>query len=151
MTGNYVAEATCEIQAPPSRIWKALIEPKQVKQYFFGTDLQTDWQVGSPISFSGEWEGKPYEDLGTVEAFEPERHLSYTHWSPLSGMPDTLENRHLVSYDLELQDDRTLVTLRQDNNASEEEQRHSQEMWAGVLDSLKEHVEGAPERESAAE
>ena len=29
-----------------------------------------------------------YEDKGTVLAFEPERRLSYTHWSPMGGSDD---------------------------------------------------------------
>ncbi len=144
MPRNLVAEAKLEMKASPSHIWKALTDPKQVKQYYFNTDLETDWSVGSPMTFSGEWNDQAYQDLGTVEEFEPERHLSYSHWSPLSGTEDTPENRHLVTFDLELLDDGTLVTLTQDNNDSAEAQAHSQEMWQGLLEALKEHVEAPP-------
>lgn len=141
MPRSYTAEATAEIKAPAARIWKALTDPKEVKQYFFGTDLKTDWKVGSPMTFTGEWQGKPYEDLGTVTEFEPNRRLAYSHWSPLSGTSDTPENRHELVYNLEEDGDRTRVTLTQDNNESEEANAHSEEMWQSLLDGLKKLVE----------
>lgn len=143
MTGEYIAESQVEVNAPAARVWQALTEPAQVKQYFFDTDLKTDWQVGSPMTFSGTWEDKPYEDLGTVLAFEPSRRLSYSHWSPLSGTPDSPENRHTLDVTLAEHDGRTTVTLTQDNNASEEARDHSADNWRMVLDGLKQHVEGA--------
>lgn len=73
MPKNLVAEAKLEMKASPSHIWTALTDPKQVKQYYFNTDLETDWAVGSPMTFSGEWNDQAYQDLGTVEEFEPER------------------------------------------------------------------------------
>lgn len=144
MPDNLVAEASIEVKAPPMRVWKALTEPAQVRQYYFGTDLQTDWEVGSPMTFTGEWEGKPYEDLGTVEEFEPHRRLAYSHWSPMSGTEDTPENRHHLAFDLELLDDGTLVTITQGNNESEEVRARSQEMWESLLGGLKELVERPP-------
>ncbi|MFY8036896.1 MAG: SRPBCC domain-containing protein, partial [Cyclobacteriaceae bacterium] len=46
------------INASSQKVWTALTDPEMVKQYFFGTKLQTTWKVGDPITFSGEWEGK---------------------------------------------------------------------------------------------
>ena len=31
-----------------------------------GTNMQTTWEVGSPITWKGEWKGSAYEDKGTV-------------------------------------------------------------------------------------
>ena len=53
-----------------------------------GTNLATDWKVGSPITWSGEWKGTPYVDKGTVLEVEPGRRLAYTHWSPMGGSED---------------------------------------------------------------
>ena len=47
---------------PISKVWKGLTDPALVKQYFFGTNLKSDWKVGSRITFSGEWDGKTYVD-----------------------------------------------------------------------------------------
>ena len=51
--------------------------------------------------------------------FEPEKRLVSTHWSPLSGVADSPENYHTVAYELSAQDGDTVVTLTQDNNATE--------------------------------
>ena len=55
-------EVQFEINAPVEQVWKALTDPELIKQYFFGTQTETSWKVGTPIYFRGEWDGKPYED-----------------------------------------------------------------------------------------
>jgi hypothetical protein len=66
-----------------------------------GANVQSDWQVGSPIAFSGELLGKPYQDHGTVLASEPGRRIAYSHWSELSRRPDTPDVRSIVSISIE--------------------------------------------------
>lgn len=58
METQFKVQYKTTINAPLEKVWKALTEPEIVKQYFFGTDLVTDWKVGSPIIFQGEWEGQ---------------------------------------------------------------------------------------------
>jgi uncharacterized protein YndB with AHSA1/START domain len=137
MTPNLTAEARVSIGAPASQVWEALTDPELIKQYFFGTNVVTDWKVGSPIYYRGEWQGKPYEDKGVILEVEPRRKLVSTHWSPLAGVPDVPENYHTVTYLLNERDGQTELTLLQDNNATEEEKQHSEENWNMVLSSLK--------------
>jgi hypothetical protein len=59
----------------------------------------------------------------------------------LSGKPDVPENYHTLSYELLDEGQQTGVVLSQDNNASEEERKHSQGMWESLLMSLKEVLE----------
>lgn len=63
---GYEAISTITVEAPRSAVWAALVEPDLVIQYMHGTQLETDWKVGSPITWSGEWKGKSYQDKGTV-------------------------------------------------------------------------------------
>ncbi len=141
MSKGLVARASITIAASPSVVWAALTTPATIKKYFFGSDIVTDWTVGSPILYRGEWQGKPYEDKGTIVTFSPEKRLVTTHWSPLSGAPDSLENYHTVSYELSAEAGGTRVTLTQDNNASEDEKTHSEANWKAVLEGLKKVVE----------
>ena len=53
-----------KFKAPMAKVWQGLTDPAMVKKYFFGTDLESSWRVGEPIKFSGEWDGKKYEDHG---------------------------------------------------------------------------------------
>src|SRR5687767_4753808 len=100
MSGK-VATATVDIAATSERVWAALTDPVQIKQFMMGSQVETDWRVGSPITWKGEFEGKTYEDRGEIVAFEPGRKLAMTHFSPLSGDEDTPENYHNVVFELE--------------------------------------------------
>jgi uncharacterized protein YndB with AHSA1/START domain len=141
MNKTYTATASTKINAPASKVWEAITKPELIKKYMFGTDVVSDWKVGSPIVYRGEWQGKPYEDKGQILELIPEKSLVSTHWSPMSGVPDLPENYHKVSYQLSERDGKTDVTILQDNNASEEEKAHSETNWKTVLEGLKKLVE----------
>ena len=141
MNKTFTAKATITINAPASKVWEALTKPEIIKKYFFGSDIVTDWKVGSPIYYRGEWQGRSYEDKGKIVKFEPERLLVSTHWSPLSGVPDIPENYHTVTYSLSPANNATQLTLTQDNNATEEEKTHSEQNWNMVLAGLKKLLE----------
>lgn len=142
MDKKFTAQAKTTIHAPASKVWQALINPEIIKQYLFDTEVISDWKVGSPILYRGEWEGKPFEDKGKILAIEPEKVLQSTHWSPLSGVPDMPENYHTVTYTLTERGDNTEVTITQDNNASEEERSHAEKNWQTVLKGMKDLLEG---------
>ena len=142
MNDQYTAKAKTTIHAPVSKVWQALVNPEIIKQYLFNTQVVSDWKVGSPITYKGEWEGKSFEDKGEILEIEPERILKSTHWSPLSGVPDVPENYHTVTYTLLEKGDSTEVTITQDNNASEEEKTHSEKNWQTVLKGMKKLLEG---------
>ena len=138
---NLVAKASTTVNAPIERVWDALTNPKLIKQFMFGTEAVSDWKVGSPIVWKGVWQGKPYEDKGTILKIDPPHLLQYSHFSPLSGAPDVPENYHTLTYVLTAKGDKTLVELSQDNNASDEEVQHSRGMWEQLLVSLKKVLE----------
>ena len=136
-----VANAETEIDAPRSKVWQALIDPDQIEKYMFGSRVETDWKPGSRITWSGEYEGKKYEDKGEILEVVPERRLKLTHFSPLSGEDDAPENYHTLVYELKENDGKTRVSLSQDNNPSEEAAEHSRGNWEKMLSGLKEVLE----------
>ena len=135
------AQATITINAPTSKVWDALTKPDLIKQYMFGTNVTTDWQVGSPITYKGVWEGKPYEDKGKILQIEPGKRLVSTFWSALSGQPDLPENYKTIQYELSKEGEGTRLTVIQDNNGSEEEAVHSEQNWQMALDGIKKLLE----------
>lgn len=142
MNNEFIAKATTIIYAPVSKVWQALVNPEIIKQYLSNTEVISDWKVGSPILYKGEWEGKAFEDKGEILEIEPEKVLKSTHWSPLSGVPNIPENYHTVTYILSDRGDSTEVTITQDNNATEQEQAHSEKNWKTVLEGMKSLLEG---------
>ena len=141
MSRLLTATASTFIDAPPPAVYKALTDPADIKQYFFGTTVTSDWKKGSPITWKGEWQGRSYEDKGTILANEVNRKLEYTHFSPLGGKPDLPENYHTVTVELSPEAAGTRVTLSQDNNETEEAREHSTKNWETMLAGLKRHVE----------
>jgi uncharacterized protein YndB with AHSA1/START domain len=138
---TYVATAECEIEASPEDVWRGLTDLEAIREFMFGSEVQTDWKPGSPITWKGEYEGKSYEDKGEIVTVEPGRLLEVTHFSPLSGQEDKPENYHRVRYELQAADGRTRVRLTQDNSGSAEEAEHSSATWQAMLDGLKKVVE----------
>jgi uncharacterized protein YndB with AHSA1/START domain len=141
MDKNHIAKASVSINASAEKVWDALIDPKAIKQYMFGTNVLSDWKVGSPIVWKGEWKGKPYEDKGKILQLEPRQTIQYSHFSPLSGVPDKQENYHTVTIKLSGNGNQTDITLTQDNNATEEERAESEKNWGMVLTELKRFLE----------
>lgn len=140
---NIVATADIDIAASPALVWRALIDPAQIKEYMFGSVVETDWAPGSRIVWKGEYKGTPYEDEGEIVAVEPERLLVLTHFSPISGQPDLPENYHALRYELAPRGDGTHLSLSQDHNSSEDEAARARDTWSMMLAGLKEFVERA--------
>jgi uncharacterized protein YndB with AHSA1/START domain len=144
---DITAEATTEINAASSEVWRSLTDPAKIKEYYLGAEVQTDWQVGSPITFKGEWNGKSFEDKGEILAFEPERKLAYSHWSPMGGKPDAPENYHVVEVTLTERAGTTHVTLHQSNlegDVTDEDRANREDYeknWKQMLDGLKKTTE----------
>jgi uncharacterized protein YndB with AHSA1/START domain len=144
MSENVIASASVTIDASPDRVWQALTDPAIIKRYMFGSDVTSDWTLGSSITYAGEYDGKKYEDHGEILEIEPTRLLRSTHFSPLSGQPDIPENYHTLTYTLERVGARTTLELTQDNNSSDDEAAHSASNWKLMLEALKSVVESTP-------
>ncbi len=106
-----------------------------------GAKVTTDWQEGSPITWEGEWEGRSYQDKGTVREVRAPQILEYSHFSPMTGLPDVPENYHTVRIEVVEDGPATKVTLIQDNNDTAEAKDHSEGNWQTMLDGLKKVVE----------
>jgi uncharacterized protein YndB with AHSA1/START domain len=147
MQKRFIARKSITIHVSPKRVWKALVEPDQVKEYFFGTQVISDWKVGGPIRWMGTWQGKTYEDKGTILQIFPEKLLQYTYWSSMGGFEDRPENYVTVTFELNKaqqetgSDEGTVVTVSQDNNDTESERDHSEKNWEMVLGALKKFIE----------
>ena len=139
-----LVEVDTVISADPQTVWAAMTRKKSA--LFPDTDVDTDWQVGHPITFSGDWKGKTFKDRGEIQSFEEARELSFTHWSEMSGTPDRPENYHVVRYVLVPTGDQTRVTLSQTNlgdkpEPDEKTRTEFAKTWKMMLDGLKKTVE----------
>lgn len=129
MPQDLVARASIEIAASAANVWDALVNPQVIKQYMFGTTVDSDFKEGSPITWKGEWKGKAYEDKGRIQKAQPGRVLAYSH------------NDHNVTVELAEAGTRTRVSLSQDGNKNDQARAESEKNWKMMLDGMKKLLE----------
>lgn len=137
MNKQLIATTSKAINVPVSKVWDALVNPATIKQYLYGTQTESEWKVGSPIFFRGEWEGKAYEDKGEILELMPEHKLQYSYLSSFSNLPDTPDNYSVVTFELKADGDKTNIAVSQSNFPDETSRSHSEANWKQVLSSLK--------------
>lgn len=138
---KYESKTVTVINAPAEKVWEALTEPELIKEYLFGTEVESDWKVGSSITYRGEWEGKPYEDHGKIVELQPNKILKASYWTAFSGREDKPENYDMVTYELKEENGQTMLSVSQENNFSQEEADRSAKNWASVLENIKKMLE----------
>lgn len=66
---------TIYIESTPEKLWEALTSSEFSRRYWFGTELRTDWKIGSP--FALVMNGTT-TDVGEILEADPPRRLSYS-------------------------------------------------------------------------
>lgn len=123
------------VNADVKKVWEALTDPTIIKDYLFGTETVTDWKVGNPVIFQGEYQGQKYKDKGVILEFNPMKTISYSYWSGFTGLDDKPENYSTVSYLVQSIDaNKTQFTWTQKGFANEDGYKHSKD---GMTDFLK--------------
>ena len=140
------------IEAAPALVWVALTG-LDAGEKWRNASFKTDWTIGVPFEIMAEMGEKTYRDTGRVLRFEPPRVLEYTHWSRITGLPDTPESRSTIKISLDLRDQATLLTVDQQVPPSPVKQgtgweigpesgwKHWEFYWRVTLPVLKEVVE----------
>jgi uncharacterized protein YndB with AHSA1/START domain len=139
---SLTATSSITINASPEKVWQAITVPEMIKQYMYGAEVISDWQKGSPIIYKGVWEGRPYEDKGTILEIKPNELLTFTYLSAMSGLPDKPENYNEVSFALsKTGENQTNFTVTQTNNPSPEAVKKAEGTWAMMLGGIKKLLE----------
>ncbi|MGL3213334.1 SRPBCC family protein [Bradyrhizobium sp. BR 1433] len=63
------------IETTPDKLWDALTKSAFTRQYWFDTELQSDWKVGSPLALVM---GGKTTDTGEILEADRPRRLAYT-------------------------------------------------------------------------
>jgi uncharacterized protein YndB with AHSA1/START domain len=112
--GKNISQVT--INAPVSKVWDVITRPEMVKQWQYGSDLTTDWQVGSGIRFPSKRQGNVYEQWGKVLEVVPHSLVRYSLFAPRPGLEDVPENYFVMTYTLTEQGDDTILTIEMNDN-----------------------------------
>jgi uncharacterized protein YndB with AHSA1/START domain len=105
-----------QIAASLTKVWEALTIPRLVKQWQYGSDLQTNWQIGSRIRFRTVWQETIFEQWGTVLEFQPKNLIRYSLFVPRPNLEDKPENYFTMTYRLtENSNSVSLEIIREDD------------------------------------
>lgn len=149
MSQPLIVKNEISINASASKVWDALVNPKQTKKYMYGCETVSDWKVGSMLEWKGEHEGKEIVFVkGEIVAIEPGKFLEYTTIDPNSDIDDISENYLKVTYSLQEADGVTLLKVTQGdyNEVADGERRYQEaynngEGWNPILADIKRVVE----------
>ena len=127
--------AQIHIAAPPERVFQALVDPKEVVRWwgqagiFRCTEFQSDLQPGGPLRCAGvDGQGKRFEITGEYLEIVAPRLLVYTWVASWTG-----EAKTIIRWELEAQNQGTLVTIRHSGFAAHPELAQSYRGWPRML------------------
>lgn len=125
------------IKAPAQKVWDALTKPELVKQWQYGSELLTDWKVGSSITFKSEWEGKGFEQWGKILEVIPMQIIKYSLFAPRPDLEDKPENYFVMSYVLHENGGNIKLEIIQEDNRPGAKQEEPNDEENPILNSLK--------------
>jgi uncharacterized protein YndB with AHSA1/START domain len=141
------------IATTPEKLWHALTDGALTRKYWYGRRVESDWKVGSPVTFWYEAEGgEAVSDRGIVLESNPPRRLSYTfHVEFVDELRDEHPSR--VTFDIELKGKDVKLTLTHDEfEPGSKILEGIRSGWPAILSSLKSLLEtGKPLATSSAE
>jgi len=133
--------STLKLNAPVHKIWDTLTKPELVKQWQYGSQLITDWKVGSQIKFRAEWEGKVFEQWGKVLEIVPYKLIRYSLFAPRPDLEDKPENYFVMNYLLTEETNCVRLDIIQEDNRQGAVQESPQGEENPVLGALKRLIE----------
>jgi len=131
------------INATLNKVWDTLTKPELVKCWQYGSDLETNWKIGSPIRFRAEWEGKVFEQWGKVLEVRKNELIKYSLYAPRPGIKDKPENYFIMSYVLSFENGQTHLEILQEDPRPGAVQEEPQGEENPVLKQLKHVAETA--------
>jgi uncharacterized protein YndB with AHSA1/START domain len=131
---------TTYIRTTPEKLWTALTSPELTRQYWFGTDVVSDWKVGSTLLYM---KGGKTLVLGQILATHSCTLISYTFHEELNE-ESAHEPPTKVTLEIEPEAGTETVRLIVTHSDFVENSKHFQNIsggWPAVLSSLKTFLE----------
>ena len=131
-----------DVNAGAARVWEALTKPEIIREYLFGAETITDWNVGSEIAFQGDYNGQKYRDHGVILENVFHEKISYSYWSGFTGLEDKPENYSIVTYSVKPKGENlTELSWTMKGYANEDGYNHSKNGMKAFLEQIKGIIE----------
>jgi len=136
------AEQSIRINASPTLLWEVLTNPDYTEKYMYNCRVKTDWEIGSEITWKGNFRGYNAFQKGEVLEYDPISHLKYTTFDPNYGLEDKPENYIHVGYHVHKSGDESLLTVDNETfDGDDKRLEHIKQGWETVLKGIKEVAE----------
>lgn len=124
-------------------LWEVLTKSEFTKEYMFNCSVESDWKVGSLITWQGNYEGYEAFQKGKIIKIEQNKLIKYSTFDPNFGLEDKPENYIHISYLLnEIGVEIVELTIVNETfDGNEERMIHINKGWEMVMDKIKEVAE----------
>lgn len=142
MKKELIVERTIEINASVEDVWEAIVNPDITQKYFFGTRVDSEWEIGSPVEYKDK-KGKVVV-RGEIESIKPGQFLRIKIM--IQGKPGEEEQYTTVTYEItDLGRKGTMLTISDGDFSvvagGQEKYDRSVIGWDKVLTTMKDVVE----------
>lgn len=115
MNKSMVIQEEVLFNATIEQVWDLLTNPQMTKQYMFGSEIISTWEIGSSI----QWKGQTAEGTdviyvkGEILEYEEYKKITSTMFDPNSDMKDIPQNYVNLIYELSQKENGVLLTIIQ--------------------------------------
>lgn len=135
MNNNNSVELQTQINAKPEDIWKVLTDEAEFSRCFSALEIECEeWKVGGEIIFKGK--NSEFFDRAIITKIQDNICLSYQYFKSKST------NFIEIYFEIHEDENQTSIALTGKNFVNDEEYNHSKTAWTGMLNGLKEFLEG---------
>ncbi len=122
------------IKTTPERLWRAITDPADTRQYFFGSEVQSDWKKGSKLVYLND--GQVSLDC-TILEIDPAHRL--VHSFTIANDPEAAGDRpSRVTWEIEAHGDLCRLRLVHDDFDGETRTFHEvEDGWPQIVSGLK--------------
>jgi uncharacterized protein YndB with AHSA1/START domain len=131
-------EIAVEIAAPPEKVWQALTDPELTRQYYYGTDILSNWTKDA--RWTSETDGHVYLE-GEILEIDPPRRLVQT-FHVVDEEPALSDAPSKVTWELTPTHDGTRLRVLHEGQG-QATRDYTEGGWEHILDGLKSVAEGA--------
>ncbi|MBL7911749.1 MAG: SRPBCC domain-containing protein [Bacteroidia bacterium] len=141
MSNGFTYTKNTLIKASVNKVWAVLTDPVCIPKYYFGMEWKTNWQKGSSIIFSGDYDHQKFEDKGTILDIEKEKFILFNYFNPEWKKEDVPENYTTMRFELEPKDNETIFTVFEYGFESEDKFNTVVTKWDSLLYTVKQEAE----------
>jgi len=88
--------------ANPKEVWDLLVNPEMTKQYMFGCEVISNWEIGSQVLWNGKTENG--EEItyvkGEIIEYKQGQIVTSSMFDPNMGIPDIPKNYINLTYEV---------------------------------------------------